>query len=166
MIGLARNSNNRLNITVSDAYTPISIGSGINEKLALYKCFVEFFTFPTTPITEYKATIRLDYRDIPFYESVYDSVAYWENNCGYIPADVPEYAKLPMNSLWYSFHQSLDSDEIIKECKASKQIGLETVIIDDGGQTEDSRGGYAYCGDWKLCTKKNKRYERIGFRYT
>ena len=61
---------------------------------------------------------------------------------------------MPMDSLWYSFHQMLSVEEIINECKLSKEMGMETVIIDDGWQTDDNNRGYAYCGDWELAESK------------
>ena len=145
---------NKLLIAVSDVDTPINIKTGLREEDATFACEIEFFTIPTSPRKEYTATVRFDMRDIPYYDSIYDTTAWWENKCGYESAYVPESAKMPMDSLWYSFHQMLDKDEIIKECKASKEIGLETVIIDDGWQTDDNNRGYAYCGDWLVAPKK------------
>ncbi len=151
---ISRTGKNKLLIAVSDVDTPIEIGTGIREEKATFDCSISFFTLPTTPITEYSAKIRLDTRDIPYYDSVYDTTAWWENDCGYKSAFVPEAAKEPMDSLWYSFHQDLDKDEILRECKASHDIGMKTVIIDDGWQTDDNNRGYAYCGDWQVSPKK------------
>jgi len=67
----------------------------------------------------------------------------------YKPAPVPDNARQPMYSTWYSFHQNLDVAEVIKECRLGKEIGLEAVIVDDGWQTMDSKRGYAYTGDWE-----------------
>lgn len=151
---ISKNGTNKLCIAVSDVDTPISIKTGLHEEDATFACEIEFFTRPTSPADSYTATVRLDTRAIPYYDSIYETTSWWENDCGYSPADVPEAAKMPMDSLWYSFHQMLDKDEIIKECKASKAIGLETVIIDDGWQTDDNNRGYAYCGDWLVAPKK------------
>ena len=151
---ISRDGRNKLNISVSDVDTPIEIGTGIREEDATVECDVSFFTMPTAPKENYSATIRLDMRDIPYYDSIYDVSSWWENECGYESAPVPEYARLPMDSLWYSFHQQLDKDEILKECRASKELGMETVIIDDGWQTDDNNRGYAYCGDWLVAPKK------------
>ena len=151
---ISRDGRNKLNISVSDVDTPIEIGTGIREEDATVECDVSFFTMPTAPKENYSATIRLDMRDIPYYDSIYDVSSWWENECGYESAPVPEHARLPMDSLWYSFHQQLDRDEILKECRASKELGMETVIIDDGWQTDDNNRGYAYCGDWLVAPKK------------
>ncbi len=151
---ISKDGTNKLLIAVSDVDTPISIGTGIREEDATLFCNVKFFTKPIAPTTHYEAVIRLDMRDIPYYDSIYDCTAWWENECGYESAYVPESARMPMDSLWYSFHQMLSRDEILKECKASKEIGLDTVIIDDGWQTDDNNRGYAYCGDWQVAESK------------
>ena len=151
---ISRTGKNKLNIAVSDVDTPIEIGTGICEEDATVDCEVTFFTLPTSPITEYSAVIRLDMREIQYYDSIYDVSDWWENECGYKSCHVPEAAKLPMDSLWYSFHQRLQKDEIIEECKLSKALGMETVIIDDGWQTDDNNRGYAYCGDWLVAPAK------------
>ncbi len=151
---ISNQGKNKLCIAVSDVDTPISIKTGICEEDATLDCEIEFFTIPTSPTDHYRATVRLDMRNIPFYDSIYDTAEWWEKDCSYKAAYVPESAKMPMDSLWYSFHQMLDKDEILKECKASKEIGLETVIIDDGWQTDDNNRGYAYCGDWQIAHGK------------
>ena len=151
---LSADGKNRYTFAIDDAKTPTSIGTGTHEETARVFVAIEFFSQPTAPIKSYKATVRFDDRDIPYYDSIYDTTAWWENECGYTPAYVPEHARLPMNSLWYSFHQKLDPDEIVKQCELSKPLGMDTVIVDDGWQCADNNRGYAYCGDWEVCTEK------------
>ena len=146
--------NNRMCVSVSDVDTPIKIRMGYIEETAEVICEVEFFALQTNKKSEYNATIRFDFRNIKYFDSIYDTVNWWENECGYKSAFVPEYAKLPMDSLWYSFHQNLNYEKIIEECKNAREIGLEIVIIDDGWQTDDNNRGYAFCGDWKVCESK------------
>ncbi len=151
---ISMSGHNRLCIALSDTKTPVSIATGIREETAAFDCDIEFFTVPTAAIKEYSTTLRLDTRDIPYCDSIYDVTKWWEKECGYAPAHVPEHARLPMNSLWYSFHQQLDPEEIIRQCELSKPLGMESVIIDDGWQTDDNNRGYAYCGDWEVTPKK------------
>lgn len=151
---ISMSGRNRLTIAISDAALPTRIGTGVVEESACFRCDASFFTLPTTPITEYSAVLRLDTRDIPYWDSIYDVVNWWEHKCGYDCAHVPEYARLPMNSLWYSFHQELDVPEIIRQCELSKPLGMDTVIVDDGWQTDDNSRGYAYCGDWEVAASK------------
>ena len=145
---------NRFALAVSDAKTPISIATGMHEHSACLGCDVTFFTVKVTPLCEYSAILRIDTRDIPYYDAIYDAVEWWENECGYTPAYVPEYAKLPMNSLWYSYHQDLRADKIVAECELSKPLGMDTVIVDDGWQTHDLGRGYVTCGDWEMTETK------------
>jgi alpha-galactosidase len=145
---------NRFALAISDAKTPISIATGVHEHNACLGCDVTFFTVKVAPLCEYSAILRIDTRDIPYYDSIYDAVEWWENECGYTPAYVPEHAKLPMNSLWYSYHQNLHADDIVAECALSKPLGMDTVIVDDGWQTHDEGRGYVTCGDWEMSSAK------------
>ena len=151
---IARNGNNRITLAIDDAMTPTAIKTGVLEEDATIIVTLMFFTETTTAVDEYSATIRIDTRDIPFYDAVYDVVNWWESDCGYTPLNVPEHAKLPMNSLWYSYHQQLTPECIIEEARLAKELGMESVIVDDGWQTDDNGRGYAFCGDWELCTNK------------
>jgi len=146
---ISADDTNKVTISLSDPKIPTKISTGIAEKLAEMCYKVTFFTKPTTPIDSYEAIIRIDRRAIHYCDTIRAAASWWESDCGYIPAPVPEAARLPMDSLWYSFHQDLDFDKVLAECRLAKPLGLETVIIDDGWQTTDNGGGYAYCGDWK-----------------
>ena len=145
---------NALTVALSDAATPHQITMGYIEETGRVEVRVELFAQPIAPISQYEITVRVDTRQIPFYEAIPAVESWWEQACGYVPAAVPEAAKMPMDSLWYSFHQALDTERILAECRESKALGMDTVIIDDGWQTDDNNRGYAYCGDWELATKK------------
>jgi len=151
---LSADGTNRLTVALSDALNPTAIATGVSEEDAAIHCKIELFTLPIAPISKYSVTLRLDIRPLPFYKVIRDTTDWWEKECGYTPAPVPAHARLPMNSLWYSYHQNLDPEDILKECALSKSLGMDTVIIDDGWQTEDNHRGYAYCGDWELATSK------------
>lgn len=151
---ISLSGHNRMCITVSDAATPMSVATGLCEEDSCLDCIVEIFTKPISPISEYTAVIRLDMRDIAYEDSIRSAVRWWEDSCGYKPARVPDSARMPMDSLWYSFHQNLIPDDIVTECRNAKALGMDTVIIDDGWQTDDNGRGYSYCGDWRV--SKNK----------
>lgn len=145
----AYNGGNRLLLAISDARVPTEISGGVREETAEVLCRVKFFTGPVSPRKVYRASVRIDRRRIPFYEAIRDTVRWWEKDCGYEPMRVPDAAREPLDSLWYSFHQKLQSDAILAECAASRRLGMKTCIIDDGWQTDDNARGYAYCGDWE-----------------
>lgn len=145
---------NTMTVAVSDARTPLQIRTGVIEENACMDCVIELFTFRINAITDYSATVRIDMRDISFFDAVYSVHDWWENEFGYKCAYVPDAARLPMNSSWYSFHQRVSTDEIIRQCELSKPLGMDTIIIDDGWQTDDNSRGYAYCGDWEIASAK------------
>ena len=146
---LSGDGTNRLTVALSDAFTPTSIAAGVVEETACLEYTVRLFTLPTAPVAEYTVTLRLDERPVAWHDAVRAAADWWQTDCGYTPAPVPEHARLPMNSLWYSFHQRLDPAAIVEQCRLSRPYGMETVIVDDGWQTLDSNRGYAYCGDWQ-----------------
>lgn len=93
---------------------------------------------------KYESVLTIDTRKLPYEEVLADTSRLW-----YVEEYVPDEAKEPMYSTWYSYHQNLDRHELIAELKAAKQLGMETVIVDDGWQTRDGQRGYAHCGDWE-----------------
>lgn len=147
---------NRLTVCCSDCHTPMNIKMGIVEERATVVVTVEFFSSAVAPLKEYKATVRLDWSGCDYYGALYSAIAWLEGDCGYTPAEVPAAAKLPMYSAWYSFHQNIDVEKIVEQCRLAKKLGMETVIVDDGWQTDDSSRGYAYCGDWRVAPSKVK----------
>ena len=146
---LAQSGNNRLTVALSDAKTPCEIASGVVEETGMMACEVKLFTVPVDPLTSYCATVRMDTADEPFYRTLRRVDAWWQNECGYSCAPVPDIAKRAMYSTWYSFHQRTVPSEILEQCKLAKELGMEAVIVDDGWQTDDSSRGYAFCGDWE-----------------
>lgn len=151
---IAKNGANRVTVALSDANTACSIGSGVLEDCAELQFKIDVFTQLTAPLEKYNLTVRIDMRDVPYYTALSDTEKWWREELGFSEAYVPEAARVPLDSLWYSFHQALDPDKVIEECRLSKSLGMDTVIIDDGWQTDDNGRGYDYCGDWELATGK------------
>lgn len=151
---MSQGGKNRLTVALSDAATPHEIASGVLEEDGTLQCYVKLFVRPISAISEYRVTVRFDTADRPFSESVSDVANWWAEKCGYPRAYVPEVAKLPMYSTWYSFHQRTIPDEIVAQCAMAKKMGMDAVIVDDGWQTEDGNRGYAFCGDWEVAPAK------------
>jgi alpha-galactosidase len=140
---------NRLTFAVSDALHPIRLAAGIREETAAFVCTVELFVEPDARTDRYAVTLRLDTRDLFYATCLADVADWWAQQDGYAPATVPDAARRPIYSTWYSFHQRLDVDAVVEQCRLAKQMGCEAVIVDDGWQTTDSGRGYAFCGDWQ-----------------
>ena len=154
LISLYNKANtNRLTISLSDPANPTSISAGIVEETGCVRIKIDLFSQLCSAIKEYEVILRIDRRAIPFYECVRETREWW-STLGYESTPVPEAAKLPMYSTWYGFHQSTIPEDIIKECKLAKEYGMDTVIVDDGWQTDDNSRGYAFCGEWQVCKSK------------
>ncbi|TXK79139.1 glycoside hydrolase family 36 protein [Paenibacillus sp. N3.4] len=145
---------NRLTFAYSDALNTIHYAGGVSEETAEFHCMIQLFAETTTPFQEYEETLLVDTRDIPYYECLQGVEKWWSGMSDYCPAFVPQAAKEPMYSTWYSMHQNITSTDIEAQCRIAKTLGMNAVIVDDGWQTEDKRRGYAYCGDWEAYSGK------------
>jgi alpha-galactosidase len=146
---------NRLTFALADALNPAFLAAGVSEEYGgRVDCAVVLFTETTAPLTRYETALYLDQRPLPYYRVLADAAEMWTAQGGYTPAPVPEHARLPMYSSWYSYHQALDPDALELECKLAKSLGMEAIIVDDGWQTTDNARGYAYCGDWEVTPEK------------
>ncbi len=152
---IGQSGENLATVAISDAKTPLEIRALINEDNANVVYRISFFTIQIAPLCEYKATIRIDLRDIPYYDAIKNVNTWWETDCGYAPAFVPSDAKSAVYSSWYTFHKDLKTETIVQQCKMAKPLGMDAVIFDDGWQTDEVKGGgYKKCGEWKVVTSK------------
>mgnify|MGYP001259029358 CR=1 FL=1 len=168
----SQDGENRLTFALSDGLNVCSLSAGIREENGVFVCKAVLFDAPTPAMKEYHVALRIDARPIPWYETIQQVSQWWESLPGYTPVSVPEAGTLPMYSCWYSFHQDLHPEAIETQCAAAKKLGCDTVIVDDGWQTDDNARGYAYCGDWEMCASKIPdmaahvaRVHRLGMRY-
>jgi alpha-galactosidase len=138
---------NRLTFALSEIREPLKLTAGIHEETADFLCRVDFFAEPHPDMARYEVTLRVDTRSVAYYHVLRDVGEWWTFYSS--PVRVPEEARLPMYSTWYSFHQKLIPSEVEKQCEFARQLGCESVIVDDGWQTLNSDRGYAYCGDWE-----------------
>lgn len=137
-------------VAVMDVQTPMIIRSGIVEETGELEWELQLFSARTEELQRYDTIVRIDERRIPYEKMIRETVALWQT--GYTAsADLTAFS--PVYSTWYSYHQEL-SMELINELKAAAELGMKTVIIDDGWQTDDSSRGYAYCGDWRVAKNK------------
>ena len=154
LAAIKRDGMNAFTLSLSDAKVPAELKLGISEHNGFASVTLKLFPQPITATESFNVTLRIDKSNLRYEKAIGDVIRWWETECGYTPAYVPEHATLPMNSAWYSYHQNIDVDDIVDECKRSKALGMETIILDDGWQTDDVSLGYAYCGDWNVATKK------------
>lgn len=140
---------NRITLAVSDTLNKLTTGTWVKEEDLNCHFYVNFFSEKTPAIKKYQVQFRIDTRNTHFSQSLRDVARWWAHMPGQKPAPVPEFAYLPLYSTWYSFHQSITADEILKQCRLAKPLGFDNLIVDDGWQTMDSQRGYLFTGDWE-----------------
>lgn len=140
---------NRMTFACSEALRSLKTGSYIREEDSCFYSYLTFFPEKSPAIDSYQVHIRIDTRDLPLVDVLNQVSNWWAEAKEFNPSPVPEFARRPMYSTWYSYHQNITVEEIVKECRLSKAVGFESVIVDDGWQTNDSNRGYAFTGDWK-----------------
>jgi alpha-galactosidase len=153
----------------SDTLNPLRMKAGVYEETVALRGRIELFVEPCEPRQRYRATLRIDTRKIPYSRAIADVTKTWERDLPSI-APVPSVARKPMYSTWYSFHQNLTIAEVEKQCALAKELGCESVIVDDGWQTLDDQRGYAFCGDWEPVRMPQfaahvARVKALGLRY-
>ena len=162
----------RFTMALSDVLTEIDSSLGVHEENGTLACKVEIPLDRTGLTHEYSVTLYRDYDDISLAEALRRVSLWWEKDCGLTPMPVPEAARLPLYSAWYSFHQATYAPEIEAECALAAKLGIKAVIVDDGWQTVDGSRGYAYCGDWRPAPEKIpdmaahvRRVHELGMKY-
>ena len=114
----------------------------------------------------------MDFRPIPYYRALADVTAWWETMPAGKPCPSPAAARMPVLSSWYSYNLNIDPDDLEAQCAMAKQLGMDTVILDDGWQTNQRDFGYQNNGDWEVCEEKLpnfaehvKRVQAMGMKY-
>lgn len=166
------NGRSRLTLAVSEISQTVQFQIGVHEEDGTLLIRIRI---PITLFIEngsYSIQLYRDFSDCR-YEDALDAVrAWWEAVCEIQPLSVPETATLPMYSSWYAHHQHLQAEEIERDCAEAVKMGMESIILDDGWQTDDENRGYAYCGDWQVTKKRFpdmaehiKRIHVMGMKY-
>ncbi|MGB0743289.1 MAG: glycoside hydrolase family 36 protein [Opitutales bacterium] len=146
---LNQGDRNRFTVALSDAMNPSFLRGVIREEDAFIYMDLRMFEKKTPPTNRYELTLRFDTRSVMYETAIQDTVRWWATMDEHTPAHVPDAARVPVYSTWYSYHQSITADGIVEECRLGGELGLGGVIVDDGWQTLDGNRGYAFTGDWK-----------------
>ena len=166
------NGENRYTIALSEVCQKTVIKCGIHEEDGTMSCVVEFPVIQASCGCEYTVTIRESMEKKPYWEVLDNVRCWWEDTLKIIPADIPDIARKPMYSFWYSKHQNITAEIVEEESLLAAEMGFSSVIVDDGWQTDDNHRGYAFCGDWKPSAQKFPdfpehiaRVQKMGLKY-
>lgn len=162
---------NRGTFALSETLKEVRMSLGVHEEDGTMNCMV-VVSLGTLDSDYYELSLLCDDRNVRYEQAIREVGIWWETDCGLHPASVPESAREPMYSFWYSYHQQFTDEEIEAECKRAKELGFGTVIVDDGWQTDDTNRGYGFCGDWKPAAGKIKdmrkhveKVHQMGLKY-
>lgn len=167
---LNQKGENKYTVALSEFKKLTRMNFGVNEKTAGLSCRIELplqqFLNSDTDKTTF--AIKIDDEARTFEEAVEDVGRWWETSIDVM--DDPDFIRDTFYSFWYSYHQDITPEIVEKECENLKGFGINAVIVDDGWQTRDNNGGYAYCGDWKPLKFPNmkehiERVHNMGLKY-
>jgi alpha-galactosidase len=103
--------------------------------------------------------LRLYPAGFPYEDVLADIAAWWTESdplegAGALPSHLPTAATEPVYSTWYNMHQQLKQQELDAELTLAADLGMRSVIVDDGWQTSDNQRGYAFTGDWEVADSR------------
>lgn len=168
----SEDAKNRYTCAISEIKEIVELSFGVHEEDGTMKCKIEIPMKDFTMQKPYTVKLLEDKREQPYHRAIEHVASWWETTCDITPMKVPQEARKPVYSTWYSYHQDLFEHEIEQECKLAYQMGFDSIIVDDGWQTFDNHRGYAFCGDWEVAKERFsdfpahvKRVHEIGMKY-
>ena len=166
------NDESVLALAASECTRCVDFKGGVREEGSLLEIGFRYFEKPEAPISHYETSVRIDTRRQYFGKAVSEGAAWIEKAGGYRIASAPPAAFDPLYSSWYSFHQDVFAKPLEEELEIAARLGMKTVILDDGWQTDDTGRGYAFCGDWEVSRRRFpdmaahvKKVHDLGMKY-
>lgn len=144
-----QDDSNVMTFSCENAINTLELNARLREEDNHFYCHITFFSEQEQAVSHFKTKLRIDFRNIHFSDSLKEVSKWWETFDMLKPTEVPTIAKQPIYSTWYQFHQNLEENLVLSECKMAFEMGYKAIIIDDGWQTHDSNRGYDYTGDWQ-----------------
>lgn len=100
--------------------------------------------------TEYCVRIRVDDRQIPYYETL-PAVGRWWREFYPTEKDRTKSGEYPLYSTWYNYHQNPTQESLEKETEIAAGLGFKSVILDDGwSYAGRGTSDYFHCGNWEF----------------
>ncbi|MFD8971236.1 glycoside hydrolase family 36 protein [Streptomyces sp. NPDC059593] len=122
---------------------PVRVGAGVVEESGEFAFTVEQELTPDGP----PMRLRIDLSGRHFATTLRAVSDWWGE--GQSHPGVARAARMPAYSTWYSLHQNVDAAVVERQAALSADLGIESIIVDDGWQTADRTRGYGHCGDWE-----------------
>jgi alpha-galactosidase len=149
----------------------VSIGAGVVEETGEFRCWVQAEAVGTADGAAATLTVRIDTSRRHFGACLAEVVDWWREAVERsAKVHVPDEARLPAYSTWYAMHQHVTPEAVEQQAALGRELGLATVIVDDGWMTGDRGRGYGHCGDWDPVSLPGtaahvRRVQASGLRY-
>lgn len=150
-----QSNKSQFSFAVSELIGEINIVVGVHEESACMKVIFEFLI----PNNDYSLTISFLANTQSWSKVIQNQVKWLYEYNNIVPKKVPASAYQAVLSTWYSFHQSVSENAVYHESINYKNMGISTLILDDGWQTNDGQRRYSYAGDWKVSEKKFPKFK-------
>ena len=109
MAMLGHTEKNSVTFAVQDVKTPMTVSAGLVEETACVRFKVVFFSMTVDAFSDYETEFYIDTRKLPYTEVIRDVETYWQKANHLTPAYIPDAARRPMYSTWYSYHQAIST---------------------------------------------------------
>lgn len=148
------NGDNRYTIALSEIKQRLTMQFGVHEEDGTMLCRTEILLPEGLFWQSYQLKIRESVKCEPYWMAISRVNDWWQRECGLEFMKVPDAARQPLYSFWYSKHQNVDAENVERESRLAAEMGFSAIIVDDGWQTDDDHRGYAFCGDWEPSVNK------------
>ena len=145
---LGPDDRNILCYALAETTRPVQIRAGVSEETGEFRFRVEHDLRGDEPLR-----LLLDTAPRHFADSLARVAAWWSRQDRHRSPAVPDAARRPVYSTWYSHHQRVSAAEVARCTRLAAELGCGAVIVDDGWQTDDTSRGYATAGDWEMDPK-------------
>ncbi len=146
---------NYVTLALSDAINTAHFALGVRDFDEQEKIRITVTLPPMAERTgQFELDIYIDERAHPMADTLSDLREWFR---GYYPDrySCPAAAEEPLYSSWYNFHQHPNQALLDKELDIAAEVGMRTLIIDDGWQYDGlGTGDYRDCGDWAVSAEK------------
>lgn len=163
---------NACTIALSETRKEVLWNVGVHEEDGSLLCRIKIPLETFSGQEDYTLFLYRDLNPVRYETAIGKVSRWWEKDCGISPLETPEIGRKPMYSTWYSHHQNITAGKIEEDCAQAVGMGMKSVLVDDGWQTDDSNRGYAFCGDWQVTASKIpdmaahvRRIHQLGMKY-
>ena len=136
-------------LVCSEVKNYLEFGMYADERTCLITARCDFFQQPVAKLKDYSVKVMLDRRGAQFADVVREATSWIMKENGFKAAYTPESAYDPLYSTWYAYLQDVHDKPLEEEARLAAELGMKTMILDDGWQKDKSVGFYSAVGDWK-----------------